>query len=136
MKSKKEHRVNLTSEAVALLHSLPQIKNCPLVFPSSKGKMLSDMTISAIMRRMHKADKERGGVGYIDPQVKRPAVPHALRSTFRDWAAENGLDRDMAEIQLAHTVGSAAERAYRRSDMIERRREMMKAWGNFLQREN
>ena len=135
MKSKKEHRVNLTSEAVALLHSLPQIKNCPLVFPSSKGKMLSDMTISAIMRRMHKADKERGGIGFIDPQEKRPAVPHALRSTFRDWAAERGYDRDMAEIQLAHTVGATTMRAYFRTDMIERRRSMMQAWGCFLRGE-
>ena len=135
MKSKKEHRVTLTSEAVALLRSLPQMKNCPLVFPSSKGKMLSDMTISAIMRRMHKADKERGGIGFIDPQEKRPAVPHALRSTFRDWAAERGYDRDMAEIQLAHTVGPASERSYRRTDMIERRRSMMQAWGCFLRGE-
>ena len=72
MKSKKEHRVALTDESVALLRSLQQIKNCPLVFASSKGKMLSDMTISAIMRRIHEADIKRGGVGYIDPQVKRP----------------------------------------------------------------
>ena len=135
MKSKKEHRVALTDESVALLRSLQQMKNCPLVFPSSKGKMLSDMTISAIMRRMHKADKERGGIGFIDPQVKRPAVPHALRSTFRDWAAERGYDRDMAEIQLAHTVGPASERSYRRTDMIERRRSMMQAWGCFLRGE-
>jgi len=97
--------------------------------------MLSDMTISAIMRRMHKADKERGGIGFIDPQEKRPAVPHALRSTFRDWAAERGYDRDMAEIQLAHTVGATTMRAYFRTDMIERRRSMMQAWGCFLRGE-
>jgi integrase len=117
---------------VALLRSLQQIKNCPLVFASSKGKMLSDMTISAIMRRMHEADIDRGGMGYIDPQIKRPAVPHALRSTFRDWAAKNAYERNMAEMQLAHAVGSSVERAYLRTDMIERRREMMEAWGNFL----
>ena len=45
-------------------------------------------------------------MGYIEPRVKRPAVPHAFRSTFRSWAAENDYDRGMAEIQLAHTVGS------------------------------
>ena len=48
-------------------------------------------------------------MGYIEPRVKRPAVPHALRSTFRSWAAENDYDRGMAEIQLAHTVGSSAK---------------------------
>jgi integrase len=136
MKAKKEHRVALTFESVALLQSLPRIENCSLVFPSTKGKQLSDMTISATMRRMHVEDIRRGGRGYIDPQVKRPAVPHALRSTFRDWAAERGYDRDMAEIQLAHTVGDASERSYRRTDMIERRRAMMEAWGRFLRGED
>ena len=56
-------------------------------------------------------------------------MPHGLRSTFRDWAAEKGFERDMAELALAHNVGSAVERAYRRSDMLERRRAMMEAWG-------
>ena len=132
MKAKKEHRVVLTSEAVALLLSLPRIKNCSLVFPSPKGKQLSDMTISATMKRMHAADIKRGGQGYIDPQIKRPAVPHALRSTFRDWAAEQSYDSDMAEIQLAHTIGNSSMRAYYRTDRIEQRREMMTAWGRFL----
>tara|TARA_B100000780_G_scaffold167624_1_gene117385 strand:+ start:94 stop:1410 length:1317 start_codon:yes stop_codon:yes gene_type:complete len=135
MKAKKEHRVALTSEAVALLRSLPRNKNCSLVFPSAKGKQLSDMTISATMRRMHAEDIKRDGKGYMDPQIKRPAVPHGLRSTFRDWAAERGYDRDMAEIQLSHAVGSATERSYRRTDMIERRRAMMEAWGRFVRGE-
>ena len=136
MKAKKEHRVALTSESVILLRSLPRVENCSLVFPSTKGRQLSDMTISATMRRMHEEDIRRGGRGYMDPQVKRPAVPHGLRSTFRDWAAERGYDRDMAEIQLAHTVGDATERSYRRTDMIERRRAMMEAWGRFLRGED
>ena len=80
------------------------------------------------MRRI----QEAGGGRYLDPRSGRPAVPHGLRSTFRDWAAERGFDRDMAEIALAHTVGSDVERAYRRGDMLERRRAMMSAWGDFL----
>ena len=132
MKAKKEHRVALTSEAMALLLSLPRIKNCSLVFPSPRGKQLSDMTISATMKRMHAADIKRGGQGYIDPQIKRPAVPHALRSTFRDWAAEQSYDSDMAELQLAHTIGNSAMRAYYRTDRFEQRRKMMTAWGHFL----
>jgi hypothetical protein len=59
-------------------------------------------------------------------------VPHGLRSSFRDWAAEVGYDRDMAEIALAHLVGSEVERAYRRSDMLERRRAMMERWADVL----
>lgn len=62
-----------------------------------------------------------------------PAVPHGLRSSFRDWAAERTTyPRDMAEIALAHTVGSEVERAYRRGDMLDKRREMMDAWAAFV----
>jgi integrase len=59
-------------------------------------------------------------------------VPHGLRSTFRQWAAERGYPRDMAELALAHRVGDETERAYQRSDMLERRRDMMAAWAAFL----
>jgi integrase len=68
----------------------------------------------------------------VDEHSKRPAVPHGLRSTFRDWCAVQGVDRDLAEIALARDVGSAVERAYRRSDMVERRRDVMARWGVFL----
>ncbi len=82
------------------------------------------------MRRIHQKH-DRGG--YVDPQSGRPAVVHGLRSTFRDWAAERTeYPSDMAEIALAHTVGSEVERAYRRGDMIEKRRDMMAAWEQFL----
>lgn len=87
---------------------------------------------SAVMRRMQEAEVAADRPGYLDPRNKHPAVPHGLRSTFRDWAAEKGYERDMAEMALAHNVGSAVERAYRRSDMLERRRAMMEAWGRFV----
>lgn len=132
MKAKRAHRVPLTPEAVAILESLPRFAGCDLVFPAPRGGMMSDMTISAVMRRMHAADVKAGGPGYLDPQSKRPAVPHGLRSTFRQWAAERGYPRDMAEIALAHFIGSEVERAYQRSDMLERRRAMMAAWAAFL----
>jgi integrase len=90
------------------------------------------MTISAVMRRMQEAEVKAGRPGYLDPQSRRPAVPHGLRSTFRQWAAEQGYSRDMAEIALAHWIGSDVERAYQRSDMFERRRAMMADWGAFL----
>lgn len=66
------------------------------------------------------------------PPSGRPAVPHCPRSTFRDWAAERGFDRDLAEMALAHQVGSAVELAYRRSDLFERRRALMAAWSDFI----
>lgn len=132
MKASKEHRVPLTKEAVALLEALPRMAGSPFVFFAPKGGQLSDMTISAVMRRMQDAEVAAGNPGFLDPRNKRPAVPHGLRSTFRDWAAEQGFERDMAEMALAHNVGSAVARAYRRSDMLERRRAMMEAWGSFV----
>lgn len=132
MKAGREHRVPLTQEAVALLEALPRMQGSDYVFPAARGGMLSDMSLSACMKRISEA---RDG-GYLDPRSGRPAVPHGLRSTFRDWAAERTeFERDMAEIALAHNVGSTVERAYRRGDMIEKRRQMMAAWARFLKGE-
>ena len=131
MKMGKAHRVPLTGEAVALLQSLPRTDS-PYVFFAPMGGQLSDMSLSAVMRRMQEAEAKAGRDGWLDPRSKRPAVPHGLRSTFRQWAAERGYDRDMAEMALAHHVGDETERAYQRSDMLERRRAMMAAWAGFL----
>ena len=136
MKASREHRVPLTPEAVELLRVLPRLEGSRYVFFAPQGGMLSDMTLSAVMRRMQEAETKAGRLGYLDPRSGRAAVPHGLRSTFRDWAAEQGIDRDMAEMALAHTVGSEVERAYRRTDMLERRRTMLDAWGRYLRGES
>ncbi|MEO6299598.1 MAG: integrase, partial [Paracoccaceae bacterium] len=79
------------------------------------------------------AEVAAGRAGYLDRVSKRPAVPHGLRSTFRDWSAERtNYPGEMAEAALAHRIGNAVEAAYRRGDMIEKRRAMMAAWGEFL----
>ncbi|WP_168797710.1 tyrosine-type recombinase/integrase [Aliishimia ponticola] len=132
MKNGRQHRVPLTKAAVELLESLPRLEGSEFVFFAPKGGMLSDMSLSSVMRRIQASQEKAGDQGFLDPANKRPAVPHGLRSTFRQWAAEQGYPRDMAEIALAHFVGSDVERAYQRSDMLERRREMMAAWGAFL----
>ena len=135
MKAGREHRVPLTAEAVALLKALPRMNGTDLVFFAPQGGMLSDMSISAVMRRMQEAEVKAGHEGFLDTRNKRPAVPHGLRSTFRDWCAEQGIDRDVAEMALAHSVGSEVERAYRRSDMLERRRTLMASWGQAVRGE-
>jgi integrase len=144
MKMKRPHRVPLTAEVVVLLRRVAGGKpgtawakpaDDALVFAAPRGGMLSDMTLSAVMRRMQEAEVEAGRQGFLDPQSKRPAVPHGIRSSFRDWAAEQGFDRDMTEMALAHAVGDATERAYRRTDFLERRRELLAAWDRFLRGE-
>jgi integrase len=133
MKMDREHRIPLSAEAVAMLKALPRLKGNPLVFPAARGGQLSDMTLSAAMKRMHGADVAAGGVGFVDRTSKRPAVPHGLRSTFRDWVAERTTyPGDMAEVALAHRISNAVEASYRRGDMIEKRRKMMGDWAGYL----
>ena len=86
-----------------------------LVFPSQRGKVMTDNTMSKLLR-------ENGIQG----------TPHGLRSSFRDWAGETGQAREVAEACLAHAVGSAVERAYARSDLLARRRVVMDQWSGYL----
>ena len=133
MKMEREHRVPLTPGAVELVKAMPRIDGTEYVFPAARGGMLSDMSLSAAMKRIHEARFKADGKGYVDARSGRPAVPHGLRSTFRDWAAERTeFPGDMAEVALAHRVGSAVQQAYRRGDMVEKRRQMMVAWSDFL----
>ncbi len=133
MKMDREHRVPLSTQAVDLLKALPRFAGTPFTFPAARGGALSDMTLSAGMKRLHKAAVDAGGAGYVDRVSKRPAVPHGLRSTFRDWVAEKtNFAGDMAEVALAHRVGNAVEAAYRRGDMVEKRRAMMRDWAEYL----
>lgn len=137
MKMEREHRVPLPPEAVALLEALPRFEDNPLVFPAPRGGEMSDMTLSAAMKRLHAVDLVDGRPGFVDRVSKRPAVPHGLRSTFRDWVAERThFPGDMAEVALAHKVGNAVEASYRRGDMVEKRRTMMAAWADYLTGKN
>lgn len=133
MKMGKEHRVPLSARAVKMLEALPKLEGNPLVFPAARGGKLSDMTLSATMKRMHEAEVAQGGTGFLDRTSNRPAVPHGLRSTFRDWVGEKtAFPGDMAEVALAHKISNAVEASYRRGDMIDKRRRMMGQWALFL----
>jgi integrase len=117
MKAGKEHRVPLSAPAMKLLRALPRIVGADLVFPAPRGGELSDMALSAVMRRM-----------------KVDAVPHGLRSTFRDWASEvSHYPRDVAEMALAHTIGDKVEAAYRRGTLFAKRTKMMADWAKFIE---
>lgn len=129
MKAGREHRVPLCDRALEILLAAIECSRSEFLFPAARGGMLSDMALSACMRRIHQASK----LGFVDRQSGRPAVPHGLRSTFRDWVAEEtNYRREMAEVALAHAVGSEVERAYRRGDMLAKRRDMMMEWERFL----
>jgi len=133
MKKEREHRIPLSTSALNLLAIVPRQKDNELLFPGVRGGLMSDMTLSKAMKSLHAKDLAAGGPGFADRITGRPAVPHGLRSTFRDWVAEcTSFPGDMAEVALAHKVSNSVEAAYRRGDMIEKRRHMMHAWSDFI----
>jgi len=127
MKAKREHRVPITSAMYELICNTND--QTGLVFKSGKLTTLSDMTLSALMKRMHASDE----IGFIDQRSSLPAVPHGLRSTFRDWVAETGQSREAAELQLAHKFGSEVEHAYYRTDLLGERAKLLDRWHKFLE---
>ena len=115
MKAKVEHVVPLSNAAVDVLEAvaaeLGEGGDGELIFPSPRGKELSDATMSKLLRE--------NGVA---------AVPHGFRSSFADWAAETGVRREVKEAALAHTVRNAVEASYTRTNYVAERREVMESW--------
>ena len=120
MKMRREHRVALNEPALAILRKVEPLKRGEndFVFPGLKaGKPLSQHVMKTLMRCM----------GYAGI-----ATAHGFRSTFKDWATEQtGFSTEAIELALAHAVGNKVEAAYRRGDLLEKRRLLSKAWGDF-----
>lgn len=130
---REDHRVPLSEPALDLLKRTARFAGTDLIWPGNGlKKPMSDQTLASLIKKMHAAEIKAGGQGWLDPKSKRPVVPHGFRSTFRDWAAEmTTYPSEMAELALAHNVGSAVERAYRRGDQMDKRRAMMDDWAAF-----
>lgn len=118
MKAGKEHRVPLVPRVVELLTQLQDARVNDYVFPGQrKDRPLSNMAMEMLLRRM-----------------KVDVTTHGFRSAFRDWVGEEtGFPREVAEQALAHVIGSATERAYRRRDALEKRRKLMEAWAAYCE---
>lgn len=120
MKAGREHRVPLTARALTILEEMAEMGTAPeaFVFPGQiDEKPLSGMAMDMMLRRMK-----------VDVTV------HGFRSSFRDWCEEcTHFPRELAEAALAHVVGDETERAYRRSDALEKRRKLMVDWANFCE---
>jgi integrase len=117
MKAGKVHRVPLSEPVMTLLSALPH--GSEYLFPSpDPSKPLSKMAMTAVLKRMKMLER---------------CTVHGFRSSFRDWCGEaTSFARELAEQALAHQVGNEVERAYRRGDALERRRELMEAWSEFI----
>ncbi len=116
MKAGREHRVPLSDAALEILKTMKIAQASEYVFPGDHRATLSNMAFLMLLRRM-----ERENI-----------TAHGFRSTFRDWVEEQtDTPRAVAEMALAHTIGSAVEAAYRRGDLFEKRRVLMSRWANF-----
>ena len=119
MKSGREHRVPLSGRAIAILRGLAASNQGEFAFAGRRlNKPLSSMAMEMILRRMNVTD----------------ATVHGFRSSFRDWAGNvSTFPREIIETALSHVVGDQAEQAYRRSDALEKRRNLMEAWASYCE---
>ena len=124
MKAKREHQVPLSDAALALLASTPKDSDDDVVFAGTKGQPLSDMSLTAVIRRMNGDDKPV----WADANGEGITV-HGFRSSFRMWAAETtNYPREVAEHALAHQLPDAVERAYQRGSQFAKRAALMAEW--------
>jgi len=120
MKAHRVHRVPLSRQAHALLQSMPRMESTDAIFwgrsQKGQGGTISQWAMLMLLRGM------------------RPGLTvHGFRSSFRDWAAENTLfTAEVVEMALAHTIENQVEAAYRRGDLLDKRRELMQAWADYL----
>jgi integrase len=117
MKGGKEHKVPLSERAIALLRALPTEKgNKHLFIGSQAGSALSNMAMTQVLKRMGRGD----------------ITVHGFRSTFRDWCSETtNFPNHVVEMALAHAIGDKVEAAYRRGDLLAKRRQLAEAWAKY-----
>jgi integrase len=119
MKGGREHRVPLSPRAVQVLETMAEVRLSDVVFPGrSVAQPISDIGLRRLVRDL------------------RPSITvHGFRSSFRDWAAEvTSFPNHVVEMALAHAVSDAVEAAYRRGDMLDKRRKLMEAWAAYCER--
>jgi integrase len=122
MKARVEHRVPLGKRSLEILAIAKEKDSDSQYLFSKSGMKLSNMAMSMLVRRISK----------IFPIAKNITV-HGFRSAFRDWVSEETLHSpEVAEMALAHTISNKVESAYRRGDLLERRRLLMADWETFI----
>ncbi|WP_168383290.1 tyrosine-type recombinase/integrase [Acinetobacter indicus] len=134
MKAEKEHRVPLSQQAISLLKTIQEYAQPQdFIFPAPRnGRMLSDMSLTTLIKRMHKQKLKENNLGYIDPKQNRVITTHGFRSTFRDWSADKtDYPREVCEHVLAHKLPDEVEAAYLRGGYLAKRIKLMTDWAKF-----
>ena len=118
MKASREHQVPLSNRSIEVLRQAEELADGPseLVFPGLRGRPLSDMVFTAMLRRLDV-----------------PAVAHGFRTSFKDWCVERaGISWAVGEAALAHNLGTSTAQAYARTDLFDQRKELMQQWADFV----
>jgi integrase len=126
---KEAFRVPLSERALDILQEMQSARVSRYVFPGYHGKSLSNMAMLTLLKRMNGGEQK-----WQDPTSGKAIVPHGFRATFRTWCEEIArFPHAVVEEAMGHAVGSPVERAYRRTDVLEKRRELMNAWANYCE---
>lgn len=117
MKANTEHRIPLSSAALAVLETMRAAAQSDFIFPGKRANQpLGNASFRQLLKHLGRSD----------------VTAHGFRSTFRDWTAERtAFPRDVAEMALAHTIGDKVEGAYRRGDLFDKRAKLMSAWADY-----
>ena len=134
MKEEVEHEIPLSRQAIDLLSETPRIGK--FVFTGANyNSCLSDMSLTAVLKRMHNKSIKDGGKGWIDPKREnRRITSHGFRSSFRMWGAESvshSFTREVIEFALSHQLPNKVESAYQRGTVFEKRIPLMQAWSDY-----
>lgn len=145
MKAGKTHRVPLSDRCLEILHTMKP-KDSGLIFTTvvnGQTRALHENSFTNVIKDMHETEIKNDRLGYVDPRAldaggnPQRIVAHGFRSTFRDWCAEaTSYPNEVAEQALAHTISNAVEAAYRRGDIMDKRRAMMRDWANYVDVKN
>jgi integrase len=129
---KESFRVPLSPRAVDIIREMRELKASDFVFPGyADGKPLSNMALLTLLKRMNNVSDAK----WVDSDSKRPITAHGFRATFRTWAEETtSFPHAVVEEAMGHQVGTRVERAYRRTDVIDKRRELMVAWAFYAEK--
>ncbi|MDH4394991.1 MAG: tyrosine-type recombinase/integrase [Limnobacter sp.] len=137
MKAGREHTVPLSDQVIRLLESLPRTAS-DYVFFSPGGSMLSDMTLTATLRRLHAEKLKADGLGWVDRKQGEPGkeprtvTVHGFRSTFRVWGGERtAYPHEVLEKALAHNLTDKVVAAYMRGNLLDKRIRLMQDWADF-----
>lgn len=128
-------KFRLSQTAISLLKSIQETYPQPddFIFPASRSGMLSDMSLTTLIRRMHEQKLKENGLGYINPKQIRVITTHGFRSTFRDWSADKTeYPREVCEHVLAHKLPDEVEAAYLREAYLEKRKALMEDWAIYI----